>query len=106
MNKKFRRLRLHFRLSRRINHFALIGGELNNKFAYMTLTHSKKSGHKKNIKLEKNPNNNDSKDAYLVKSIFVDKKNNFSPIFNNLSLTKKDNQKIRLWFDNNKYFNK
>lgn len=97
---------LHFRFNTRTKHISLIGGKSKDKYAYMTMTHSSKSGHKKNIKLEKNPNINDSRDAYLVKSIFIDDRNKFSSKIKNLSLTRNDNKKIRLWFDNNKYFQK
>ena len=70
----------------------------------MTLTHSRLSGHKKNLKLDKNPDSLDTKDAYLVKRIFVDNKDKFSSTIHRLQLDQEDEKKVENWFNNNKLF--
>lgn len=101
---KFHRTRLHFLFNSRTHHNSLIGGENQKEYAYMTLTHSRLSGHKKNLELKRNPNRRDSSNAYLVKRIFIDDKKAFSPTILQLRLDQEDEEKVENWFNNNKLF--
>ncbi len=100
----FYRIPLHFRHNNSTHHYSVIGGENNKQYAYMTLTHSAYSGHKKNIRLSINPNSADKKDAYLVKRIFIDNKNKFSSVLPYLQINSKDQKEISDWFNKNKLF--
>lgn len=104
MSSKFHRSRLHFLFNLRTHHNSLIGGENHRQYAYMTLTHSRLSGHKKNLKLKSNPNRRDPSDAYLVKQIFVDDKDKFEPCKVELKLSDNDETSLEEWFNNNKLF--
>ena len=63
-----------------IMHPAYIFLENNQVFIYVTLTHSDKVRELLTIRLKRNPNPNDRKDAYWVAEIRSDKKENFTKI--------------------------
>ena len=71
-----------FKYNNRTKHYALILYEINNKYIYLTLTHSSKQQKRNNLKLLKNPNSKDSKVAYLIKNIYIDKRNVFYRKYN------------------------
>ncbi len=55
-----------------------------------------------NIKLDKNPNPEDKKDAYFVPFVGKESKNSFGHRYSNYSFTQKDKKKVRNFFNKNK----
>ena len=112
-NKKFNIVKPHFRKNYSNNrtstgiknHIALIVGENEKEYAYNSLTHSDKSGHKKNMQLKKNPNLNDKRKAYIRKELNEDKKKNFSKKLKNYKLDSIDENEILNIIRKNKHFN-
>ena len=78
------------RNKKKAKHPFVIVGYDKTKFKAMGLTHSKRSGHRNNLKLNKNPNHKEDKDAYLKRQIINDFKFNFSKAFKNYELSNSD----------------
>lgn len=112
--KKFSIVKPHFRWHKKKyksksglkNHPALIVGSNDKEYAYNSLTHSKKDSYRNNRKLNKNPDVNDKRNAYLIKGIKSDVKSNFSiKEIKNLKLDPKDEKVIINILKKNKHFN-
>ena len=74
----------------RSKHPKLIVEEDEKFFGFMGLTESRKSGHRANIPLIKNPKKNDKRPAYIRKELRRDVKENFEEILNDYNLSNKD----------------
>ena len=112
-DKKFSIVKPHFRFHYRKhktksdnkNHYSLIVGSNDKEYAYNSLTHSSKSGHKKNKELSLNPNKKDKCKAYLRRELNSDKKRNFSEEITKMNLDPKDEKEIMDIIKRNKHFN-
>ena len=112
-NKKFNIVKPHFRWHKKKyntnsglkNHPALIVGSNKKEFAYNTLTHSSKSGKRKNRELLKNPDSKDNIKAYLRKELRSDRKGNFEKVIKQMKLDAKDEREILDIIKRNKHFN-
>ena len=56
----------------------------------MGLTESKKSGHRKNIPLSRNPKKNGTRSAYIRRELRWDEKSNFEEILKDYNISNKD----------------
>ena len=72
------------------------------KFKSMTLTHTRGRKRHWNIKLCKNPNPNDPRDAFISKKVLEDFKYNFSKAFQNYSLSDEDIDMLILFLESKK----
>ena len=75
MSKEFER---HFRIYFKSNHPAYIVDEEGNKYYFHRVTSSPYSGHKKNWKIDPNPDKRMNKPMYIIKEEQIDKKGRFS----------------------------
>lgn len=78
------------------HHFAIIIGENNNKYFYLSLTHSKYFNKIENLELFKNPNNNDLSNAYIVNKIRKADKKFFKDTAKHLKLSILDKELLDL----------
>lgn len=78
-------------------HYALIIGEEQNKYYYLTLTHSRHYCDYDNFELLKNPNKNDLSNAYIVQKINKANKKFFKDTGNHLELSVLDKVLIDLF---------
>ena len=76
-------------------HPTYVYGESGNEYKYLGITHSSKSGHKKNYELSKNPNPNDTRKAYVRKQAQKDKKSLFESPLKGWSFSSKDKQNLK-----------
>lgn len=92
---KFRRYKKpEGKIGAKAKHPKLIVEEIDNEYSFMGLTKSEKSGHHKNIALEKNPKKGDKRKAYLRKELRHDKTSNFGDILENYNLSEVDKEKV------------
>ena len=75
-------------------HYALIIDENDTDYFYLTLTHSTKYHRKLNLKLFKNPNFKDERDAYIITRIYQLNKSYFVETANHLVLSDEDKAQI------------
>ena len=75
-------------------HYALIIDETDTEYLYLTLTHAVKYHRKRNLKLIKNPNIKDKKDAYIITKIYKLNKSYFKDTANHLVLSEEDKTQI------------
>lgn len=84
-----------FRKNKVSGHPAYIYKKVGRKYVYVGITHAEITDGTKNIKLEKNPNPKDQKDAYLRPKSEKQKENKFSKKpYKGWSFTKKDKIKV------------
>ena len=76
-------------------HPTYVYGESGNEYKYLGITHSSKSGHKKNYELLNNPNPNDTRKAYVRKQAQKDKKHFFGKLLQSGSFSEKDSKNIK-----------
>ena len=85
MKKSFFR---HFRIYFKSNHPAYIIDEEGNKYVFHRVTSSEKSGHKKNWRIDPNPDKSRKTPMYIVKQEEKDDKKYFSEKLNyNINIT-------------------
>ena len=77
MSKKSGNYYRHFRLYFKSNHPAYIIDEEGNEYVFHRVTSSEKSGHKKNWKIDPNPDKSKSTPMYIVKVEQKDDKKRF-----------------------------
>ena len=70
-----------FKYNKLTKHYGLILYEINNKYIYLTLTHSSKNDNRNNLRLFDNPNSKDYKEAYLVRKIKIKERQIFSKTY-------------------------
>ncbi len=75
-------------------HHHVIVKEINNKNLSIGITHDDKSGHHKNIKLNKNPNPNDDSDSHLLFYPQIDYKKYYGKIENDFKIDESDYPKV------------
>ena len=80
--KKERTFVRHFRIYFKSNHPAYIVDEEGNKYYFHRVTSSEKSGHKKNWRVEPNPDKSRKTPMYIVKNEQIDSKNRFGKKLN------------------------
>ena len=83
----------------KIRHPAYIFLEKGNKYIYVSITHSKKVKDKMVIKLIKNPNPNDKRNAYYVVEVRQDTKDKFGKRLNQWLLDENDDEEIRKLYE-------
>ena len=83
-----------FRRSKRTQHPTYIYAKVGNEFKYIGLTHSEVTEGIKNIKLDKNPNPNDKRNAFIKPKVEKAKTNNFKKKEKDWKLSKSDKEKI------------
>lgn len=71
-------------------HPTYVYGESGTEYKYLGITHSAKSGHKKNYELLKNPNPKDPRKAYVRKQAQKDKKSFFGRLLKGWRFSEKD----------------
>ena len=79
----------------KINHPSYIFLQKGNEFIYVTITHSNHVPNRTVIKFRKNPNPDDSKDAYFVVEIKQDTMDRFGKRHDDWSIDPLDDEKIR-----------
>ena len=82
-----------------VRHPAYVFLEKGNLYIYVIVTHQKRVRDYMVIKLEKNPNPEDTTNAYVVMDVQKDLKSSFSERYSKWSITDKDDQLIRKFFD-------
>lgn len=80
--------------NKRSTHYALIIDETDLEYFYLTLTHSLKYGIYDNLKLFKNPNLKDERDAYIIPKIYKLNKSYFKDTANHLVLSEEDKAQV------------
>ena len=83
-----------FRYSKTARHPVHVYAKEGNEFKYLGITHSKKIGKTKTIKLSKNPNPEDERSAYFNPLSQRNKTNKFTKPMP-WKLSKKDNEKMK-----------
>lgn len=83
-----------FRKHKDSRHPAYIYAKVGNEYKYIGLTHSPITDNVKNIKLEKNPNPNDNRTAYIRPKSEKAKTNRFRKKENDWRFSKKDKEKV------------
>ncbi len=85
-----------FRYNFTEKHKTYIFAEVGNKYKSLGITHKSETFGRKNMKLDKNPQNGKSEPAYIRNGIISDKKNNYGKrIINNLSFSKADFARVK-----------
>ena len=84
-----------FRFNRRRKHPSYVFNEKDNKYQSLIITHSPVTRKKNNIRLYKNPNNNDSSTSYIVPKIVSDNKSSYNKPYKNWNFDKNDKRKIK-----------
>ena len=95
---KKKRFRSGFRInfgSKSRGHPTYVYGESGNEYKYIGITHSAKSGHKKNYELSKNPHPKDTRKAYVRKQSQKDKKSLFGQLLEGWKFDKKDYKNVK-----------
>ena len=90
------------RKKKRAKHPQVIVDANKTKFKSMEITHSKKSGKRKNIHLKKNPNPEDSSNSYVKKRVIEDFKFQYSKAFKNYNLSNADIDELKRYLDTKK----
>lgn len=80
---------------KKIKHPAYVFYEKGNLYIYVTITHSSAVNDYLVIKLQKNPNPNDNKDAYVVLDVRTDIKSSFGARHKDWKISSFDEQMIR-----------
>lgn len=81
--------------AKKVKHPKLIVDATKKDFGYMGLTEQKKKGkNHRNILLETNPKQGDTRPAYLRRGVEYDDKNKFGQIMSNYNLSANDRKKI------------
>ena len=83
-----------FRKNKDTRHPAYIYAKVGNDYKFIGLTHSPITNKVKNIKLERNPNPTDSRDAYFVPKASKARVNRFKKKENGWSFSQSDKKKI------------
>ncbi len=83
-----------FRKNKKTEHPAYIYAKVGNKFKFLGITHADMTDGVKNIKLDKNPNPEDKKTAYVKTKAEKDNTNNFKKKEVGWKLSKSDKEKI------------
>lgn len=83
-----------FFYNKKSNHYAVIYNEDKNNYFYLTLTHSLRYRNNNNLKLLKNPNLKDEKNAYIIPKIYKLNKSYFKDTANHLVLSEEDKNQI------------
>lgn len=83
-----------FRRNKKTQHPAYIYAKVGNEYKYIGITHSQITEGMANIKLDKNPNPNDKKTAFVRPKIEKSKTNNFKSAEKGWKLSKKDKIKL------------
>lgn len=94
INRKKEISKSEFRKNKDTRHPAYIYARIGNEFKFIGLTHSPITDNVKNIKLEKNPNPNDSSVAYFRPKSEIAHVNRFKKKESNWSFSKNDKFKI------------
>ena len=102
MAKKKGNFRKGFRKNKRIKHPAYVVDENGNLYQYIGVTHSKMTGSENNIPLLKNPNPDDSRQAYIRPRVEEDDSKNFGRRYSNWKFSKKDKRKVEKIIENSK----
>lgn len=89
--KKFKR---SFRKNKRIEHPTYVVDEDGNLFKYIGITHSANVRGEKTVPLDKNPNPNDLRKAYVRPKVEKDDKSNFGRRLKNWSFSSSDKRKV------------
>lgn len=90
------------RKKKHTKHPFVIVGYNKTKFKAMGITHSKKSGHRNNFKLNNNPNKKDKRETYLKRQVIEDFKFNFSKAFKDYKLSDSDINNLINYLENKK----
>ena len=90
------------RKKKREKHPQVIVDANRTSFKSMDITHSKKHGKHNNIELKVNPNQDDSRKAYIRRDIVKDFKFNFSKEFKNYKLSDEDIDDLIYFLENKK----
>ena len=83
-----------FRKEKETGHPGYIYAKIGNKFKYIGITHSKITEGMENIKLDKNPNPNDTKESYIRPYSQQKSVNKFKKVLIGWFLSKSDKDKI------------
>ena len=83
-----------FRKEKETGHPAYIYAKIGNKFKYIGITHSKITEGMENIKLDNNPNPNDTKESYIRPYSQQKSINKFKKVLIGWFLSKSDKDKI------------
>lgn len=86
----------------RYRHPAYVFLEKGNLYIFVTITHSNSVENHLVVKLEKNPNPEDKKDAYYVAEVKQDTKDRFRKRLSNWKISESDDKAIRLFFEKEK----
>lgn len=101
-HERKKEIRFHSVSKNKKRHPAYIFLKKGNIYIYVSLTHSPKVDDLVVIKLRKNPNPNDEKDAYWVAEIKIGTKDEFGRIQKDWEVDKLDDLDIRTFFENRK----
>ncbi len=83
-----------FRKNKDTRHPAYIYARIGNEYKFIGLTHSPITDNVKNIKLERNPNPNDDREAFIKPKSEKAKVNRFKKKENGWKFSKKDKEKV------------
>ena len=84
-----------FRRNKENQHPAYIYAKINGQFKFIGITHSSITEGVENIKLEKNPNPEDKRPAFIRPKAEIKKSSSFKGKLNGWKLSKKDKEKIK-----------
>ena len=102
MVKKKSNFKKGFRKNKRIKHPTYVVGESDKDYEYLGLTHSETYDGVKNVRLDKNPNPEDSKEAYIRPILEKDHPKNFGRSLKGWKFSKSDKKKVDEIIDKNK----
>ena len=90
------------RKKKKDRHPHIIVGGNRTSFDSVGITHSKRHGHRNNLKLKHNPDPQDPRQAYADKQIIRDFKFKFSKAFKNYKLSDEDIEDLKKFLDKKK----